>query len=113
MAILKRGMTFVAGKHALYVRLPSETDDAQIHRITHRSINQDWLEDPGNKSYYDRFLSNIHELPGDFEEKVAQEQSLLQRSLANKGDTTMKAYTKKANELLSRAIETAQRPPIR
>ena len=44
---------------------------------------------------------------------MAQEQSLLQRSLANKGDMTMKEYTKKANELLSRAIETAQRPPIR
>ena len=48
MAILKRCVTFVAGKRALYVRLPSGRDDAPAHRITKGSITKDWLKDPGH-----------------------------------------------------------------
>jgi hypothetical protein len=101
-AIMKRGVVFVAGRRALYVRLPSERGDAPAFRITFDNITSDWLEDPGNKAYLDKFHSGIHELPPDFDMKVSEEQKLLEEALQMKGSMTMTDYVKRATDLFAR-----------
>ena len=45
MAVLKRSIACIAGKHALYVRLPSKDEGATVHRIAVDRIEEDWLRD--------------------------------------------------------------------
>ena len=49
LAVLKRGVTIIQGKRALYVRFPGEGDDVPIFRFNAEDIRSDWLTDPGNK----------------------------------------------------------------
>ena len=43
MAVMKRTVTIIAGKHAVYVRLPSEKADQTIHVFGQDPIDEDWL----------------------------------------------------------------------
>lgn len=54
-AILKRTVVFVFGVSALYNCLPSQQDDAPIHRIQIQDLHKDVLAD-GDKVFYGKFL---------------------------------------------------------
>ena len=49
--VLKRTVAFVFGKSALYLRLPSQENDAPIHRVQTEDIHKDLLAEHDKASY--------------------------------------------------------------
>lgn len=79
-AILKRSVVFVFGLSALYLRLPSQQDDAPIHRIQIQNLRKDVLAD-SDKVFYGKFKGGSIEKPPGFEEATEKEQSVIRQSM--------------------------------
>lgn len=79
-AVLKRTVVFVFGKSALYLRLPSQQDDAPIHRINIEAIHQDLLADR-DKLSYGKYKGGMMENPSGYEDFVSQEQEMISQSM--------------------------------
>jgi hypothetical protein len=103
-AALKRCVTCIPGKHGLHIRLPSQDDDAIVHRISDAAIRFDWLT-PKDKPFYGKFLNNVHETPPNFYEDITAEAKLVDDSFAVKArhDIT-EDYIKACNELLQKKL---------
>ena len=76
MAVLKRTVTIIAGKHAVYVRLPSEKADQTIHVFGQDAVAEDWLS-PTNKAFLKAYRKGSNQFYEGFDEKVAEEQALI------------------------------------
>ena len=79
-AVLKRTVVFVFGKSALHLRLPSQQDDAPIHRIKMDKVHQDLLADD-DKLFYGKCKSGIMEKPSGYEDATAKEQDMICSSM--------------------------------
>jgi len=73
LAVFKRCVSLIAGKKRLYLRLPSEDEDAPIESFSQQNIVSDWLRGPGKNPYLDKFLSGKHETPPGYDEAVRAE----------------------------------------
>eukprot|EP00438_Fugacium_kawagutii_P012478 Skav236400 [mRNA] locus=scaffold1702:73948:75483:+ [translate_table: standard] len=80
-AILKRTVALVFGSFALYLRLPSQRDDAPIHRIQIQDLHKDILADR-HKFYYGKYKGGALDKPDDFEADVEKEQAMIQESVS-------------------------------
>eukprot|EP00973_Karenia_brevis_P011385 1541744-Karenia_brevis.AAC.1 len=50
LAVYARFCVVIAGRHAVYVRPPSEKEDTPILRFSEDDVGSDWLLTPGNKT---------------------------------------------------------------
>ena len=80
MAVLKRCILFIFGKHATYFRLPPQDRNALIHCIRVDDLRDD-LFTPRDKDFYAKYKIGIHEPPPTFEADVAKEQELLHQGI--------------------------------
>lgn len=108
MAILKRCVAVLAGKHALYVRLPSQSDDSPVLRFAQDRIAEDWLLDPGNKTYYNDYKRGKESLYPGFADNVAQEQAMIQRAMQKMEGMRAQEYVSEVNQEL---LQVAAMPP--
>ena len=76
LAVLKRSVVFVFGKHALYLRMPSENPETPIHRITVEDIHLDLLSEK-DKPYYNKYKQGKIERSPDYDGEVAKELELM------------------------------------
>ena len=81
-AVLKRTVIFVFGMHALYLRLPSQREDAPIHRIKIEDVHKDLLADH-DKVSYGKYKNGFMEKPECFEEAVKKEQKMIVESMSH------------------------------
>jgi hypothetical protein len=97
-ANLKRSVAFVFRKFALYIRLPSQQENAPIHRIQIQDLHRDLLAD-GDTCFYGKFKSGTMEKPPDFfAEAVEKEQSMIQQSMqAYSGFGKVQEYVSQVN----------------
>ena len=79
MAVLKRAIVFVYGKHALYLRLPTEASDRMIHRIVEDDVHLDVLASHDKRFFGDYKIGSIKK-GDDFDEAVQREQEMIQKS---------------------------------
>ena len=99
-AVLKPTVFFVFSKSALYLRLPSQQDDAPIHRIKMDSIHQDLLADD-DKLFYGKYKSGITEKPSGYEDAIAREQDMICSSMTTYLESsTVQDYVKHVNDEL-------------
>ena len=82
LAILKRSIVFVFGKHAVYLRLPDQDLGAPVHRILVSQLHAD-LFCERDKEFYAKYKIGVEELPPTFEEDVKCEQALILHGLAD------------------------------
>lgn len=75
-AALKRTVVLIFGQSALYLRLPSQKDDAPIHCIRVEDIHTDPLAEQ-DKVWYGKYKSGESQKPPGYEDGVAKEQSML------------------------------------
>lgn len=108
MAILKRCVVVIAGKHALYVRLPGQSEDVPIFRFTQDDIIQDWLQDPGNKTFYNDYKRGKESLYPGFQENVAREQTMIQHAMQKMENVRVEEYIASVNREL---LQLAAAPP--
>ena len=99
MAILKRVFGLVVGSNAAYVRFPSPSEEETIHRIDLEDFHKDWLV-TDHKEYYGLHLSGIQRKYPGFDERVAQEQAIIDAAMAERGSMTAQAWVKKCNATL-------------
>lgn len=103
-AVLKRSVVWIFGLHALYLRLPSEQEDAPTHRIQVNDLHRDLLAED-HKVYYGKYKSGWMESPPDFEALVAEEQDLVETAMEEyKQHTKPQDYLKKANSDLEEVL---------
>ena len=76
LAVLKRCISFVWGKKALYLRLPSADESQAIFQITIDNVHLEVLADH-DKPFYGKYKRDIYEYPPDFEQNVEREQSMI------------------------------------
>ena len=76
MACLKRAVVFVFGKHALYLRLPSESADATVHPIVRDDLHVDLLG-PQDKQLLSDYKRGCFCKDPDFEAYVQKEQAMI------------------------------------
>ena len=82
MAILKRSCVIIAGKHAVYLRLPSEHTTQTIHRFDMFGMQDDWLE-ADNKKYYGMYKEGLpNKYPG-YDDEVEKEMAFVDKLLAS------------------------------
>ena len=99
-AVLKRTVVFVFGKSALYLRLPSQQDDAPIHRIKLDNIHEDLLAEH-DKLSYGKYKSGLLEKPSGYEDAIAKEQCMISQGMAKYSEcATTQDYVTKANAKL-------------
>lgn len=99
-AVLKRAVVFVFGKSALYLRLPSQQDDAPIHRIKMDNVHQDLLASH-DKLSYGKYKSGLLEKPSGYEDAIAKEQYMISESMTKYSESaTAQDYVTKANDKL-------------
>ena len=98
MACLKRAAVFVFGKYALYLRLPSESSEAMVHRIQREDLHLDLLG-PHDKHFLSDYKSGCSSKDPDFASHVQREQSMIQEAYRNmKGAGHVKAYLEKCDQ---------------
>ena len=79
-AVLKRTVVFVFGRSSLYLRLPSQEDDAPIHRIMMEDLHKDLLAETDMLSY-GKYKSGIVQKPAGFEDAIGKEQEMISNSM--------------------------------
>ena len=92
MAILKRSIVIIAGKRAVYLRLPSEHESQVIHRFDSYGVQEDWLKDD-NKKYYGNYKDGAPVKYQDYDQKVEEETCKVASLLATAEE---KAYIERA-----------------
>ncbi|CAK0800901.1 unnamed protein product [Prorocentrum cordatum] len=105
MAILKRSIVGVGGKHGFILRLPSKDEDAPVFRFTDDDIADDWLRE-ANKPFLNKFKKGVHTLPPDFQTRNEQEQNMIDAAFA-KYNLHMRSadYIRDANEELKKHFQ--------
>ena len=104
LAILKRNVTFVFGKKALYVRLPSKTDEALMHRITDDDVHLDALAE-FHKDVYGKYLDGGRELPASFDHDVSMETKMMQAGVTEMlKHPTKEVYITYCNEYIQKKL---------
>ena len=112
-AVLKRTVVFIVGQSALYLRLPSQKDDAPIHRIEVEDIHQDLLAEHDNL-WYGKYKSGESEKPPGYEDGIAKEQSMLSDSMNKYVDyASPQDYFKEVNDKLYDLLLEKQPFPAR
>lgn len=97
-AVLKRTVVFVFGKSALYLRLPSQNDDAPVHRIQIEDIHKDLLA-PHDKLSYGKYKGGDTAKPVGYEDAILKEQDMVSKSMAKyKESESAQAYVTTAND---------------
>jgi len=108
MAILKRAICGIAGKHAFYLRLPSQYDDAPIFRITLDEIVKDWLIDPGNKYAYSEYKRGKQVYYPGFEANVTREQKAIDEGFQQIEGKNPKGYIASVNKTILDMLRSQQ-----
>jgi hypothetical protein len=103
-AVLKRTIVVIAGKHAMYIRLPSKEDEAPMHRIDFDNIAKDFLVD-ANKEHYGLRKRGVESFPDDYDDKLAMESAFVDRAMATRGIKKPEDYIADCNEVLKAKIE--------
>ena len=80
MAILKRCVVMVFGKHSFYLRLPSQDHDAVVHRLHDENLHEDLFMDR-DKAFYAKYKTGVHELPPTHAEDIEWEQALIDQDM--------------------------------
>ena len=80
MAVLKRAVVMVFGKHALYLRFPSKTGSTTIHRIVDSDVHQDALME-AHKPFLNQHKLGLQSQPPGFEADVAREQAMIEAAV--------------------------------
>ena len=107
MACLKRAVVFVFGKHALYLRLPSESADATVHRIVRDDLHVDLLG-PQDKHLLSDYKRGCISKDPDFEANVQKEQAMIEEGYRKMKDAGhIKTYLMKCDEEIQKHL----RPP--
>ena len=62
-AVFKRCIVLIAGKHGLYLRLPSEDPDAAVEKITTFNVTKNWIKNEFTTtgSVLDKFQNGVFE----------------------------------------------------
>jgi hypothetical protein len=77
LALYSRYTVIIAGKHALYVRPPSDDENATIFRFTEGDVANDFLIHPGNKFALTAFKNHERVEYEGYAEKMNEEQALI------------------------------------
>ena len=72
LAVPMCSIVFVFGKHALYLRMPSENPETPIHRITVEDVHLDLLSEK-DKPHYNKYKQGKIERSPDYDGEVARE----------------------------------------
>ena len=104
MAVLKRAVTVVAGKHAMYVRLPTQHQDSPIFRFFRDSIAEDWLVDPGNKAAYSAYKRGQQSIYPGFDDNVTREQSMILQAMQKLEGKRIQEYMSEMNQELLQMV---------
>ncbi|CAE7706170.1 unnamed protein product [Symbiodinium necroappetens] len=104
--VLKRSIVFVFGKHALYLRMPSENPEVPIHRITVEDVHLDLLSEK-DKPYYNKYKQGKIERSPDYDGEVARELELMDNAVAERNGfakvgTFIKHWSEKIQDELFR-----------
>ena len=89
----KRCTVIIAGKHAAYVRHPSEHEDQIIHRFATMGIEKDWLRDE-NKKFYSHYKEGVRTKYPGFDDKAEQEGLRASKLIATEEE---KEYLRRGN----------------
>ena len=108
MAVLKRAICGIAGKHAFYLRLPSQSEDVPIFRITVDEINKDWLVNPGNKWAYSEYKRGNQVYYENFEDNVTREQNAIDEGFENIRGKSPRDYIASVNEKILNVLRSRQ-----
>ena len=111
MAVLKRSLVFIFGKHALYLRLPSQHTDGVVHRINVDDVHLDLLS-PHDKYSYAEYKGNM--VRGDgYEACIAREQNMIHNSFMNMSEKGTHAYRDHCNQEVQRRLRPRTPSPNR
>lgn len=80
-AVLKRTVVLIFGQSALYLRLPSQKDDAPIHCIRVVEDTRKDLLAEHDKVWYGKYKGGESQKAPGYEDGVAKEQSMLSDSM--------------------------------
>jgi len=94
MAILKRAAVIIAGRRAVYLRLPSQNESETIYRFSGDGITEDWLCDK-NKSSYGSYKQGVHQKYANYDSQLDEEAALVAKLLATPEE---KAYMERAEK---------------
>lgn len=108
MAILKRTLTIVVGKHAVYLRFPGSAENQTVHRIATDNFHKDWIASD-NKEFYGLYLKGINQFYPAFEANVQQEQDIIDKAMAARGAKLPKVWVKECDEKLQSLLKDLQR----
>ena len=86
MAVFKRYVTVIGGKHAVYVRPPGKGEDVPIYAFAEGNVARDWLLDPGNKASYAQFKKGEKVTYDGFEAALRREQEYVDNLMNETGD---------------------------
>ena len=112
MAVLKRAIVFVFGKHALYLRLPrEEASDGVIHRIVEDDIHLDVLANH-DKHLFSDFKMGSTGKGEDFDVAVQREQEMVQKAFLSMEDMGQKRYVEYCNEKLKHHLQSPEPAPV-
>ena len=107
IACLKRAVVFVFGKQALYLRLPSESVDATVHRIVRDDLHVDLLG-PQDKHLLGDYKRGCVSRGPDFQAQVQKEQAMIDAGYRKMKDAGhIKEYLVKCDEEIQKHL----RPP--
>lgn len=114
MAVLKRNVTIVIGKRAVYIRFPSSKDSQVTHRIAVDKFHEDWLLGT-NKEFYGLYKKGIHRTYAGFEENVAKEQEMVYLAMSARGSKMPEDWIAHCDETLQKFLkdELDKRRPVR
>ena len=113
MACLKRAVILVFGKHAVYLRFPSQAADAVVHRITRDDLHRDLLG-PHDKYLYADYKRGSTTTGPDFEESVRQEQAMIHKNfLKMESYGHAETYVASCNRELQNHLRPRRPPPLR
>ena len=111
MAVLKRTVVFIFGLHALYLRLPSQSADEPIYRINVDDLRKDLLAEM-DKEFYGNYKSGFSTKAPDFDEKVSEEQAMIEASMTKYLQCVQPAeYVKHARDAVEEALLRNRRFP--
>ena len=108
LAVLKRSLTYINGKHAFYLRLPSEREDAIVHRITDMDLHKDFLSEK-DKPFYNMYKNGTCVYPPDFYENVEREQEMIAEGVRKMmQEESIDDYIIKCNQQIASKLQSMQ-----
>ena len=111
MACLKRSVVMIFGKHALYLRFPSENEDAKIHRIVKDDVHKDLLA-PHDKPIYGAYKRGSKTMGPNFSSDVQKEQNMIDESIATmEAHDSLSSYIKFCDSQIQMKVMRVRRLP--